>query len=190
MSVSQTMPTEEAPTCLHIRLYNPDQAIQPLYSLLRLDHPHKMSAEDSVRLGRDSQFCPFVLNDCRVSRKQISFHPYRKAGSTDMCFTVQNMSQKGKVMVNGCELGHLERADLEDKALLRFGKYELLIYTEPGEAKDAFEVLFEKQNIPPSQEMAIDVPCRFPVIDTGVSIYHNGGPVSQEPLESDETLYE
>ncbi|KAI4896804.1 hypothetical protein NFI96_008134 [Prochilodus magdalenae] len=157
MNVSQTMTTEETLTCLHICLYHPDQATQPLYNLLPLSRLHKMSAEDPVRLGRDAQTCTFVLNDARVSRKQISFQAYRKAGSADMHFTVQNLSQKGKVVVNGRELGHLERADLEDKALLRFSRYELLILREPGESLDSFEVLFEKQNIPPSREMGMDV---------------------------------
>ncbi|XP_072544894.1 TRAF-interacting protein with FHA domain-containing protein A [Salminus brasiliensis] len=190
MNVSQTMPTEETLACLHIQLYHPDQATQGIYSLLPLNRPYKLNAEDPVRLGRDGQMCSFVLNDARVSRKQISFHAYRKAGSTDLRFTVQNISQKGKVVVNGCELGYLERVDLEDKALLRFGRYELLVVREPGEAQDRFEVLFERQNIPPSREIGMGVPCRLAVMDTGVSNYQNGEPVSQEPLESDETLYE
>ncbi|XP_062849395.1 TRAF-interacting protein with FHA domain-containing protein A [Trichomycterus rosablanca] len=189
LAVSQSMPTEEILTCLHIQLYHPDQAMQPLYSLLNLNYPYKISAEDPIRLGRDGQMCNFLLNDTHVSRKQVSFHAYRKAGSRDMRFSVQNMSQRGKVSVSGVELGHLERADLEDKALLRFGKYELLIWRDLGEAQECFEVVFEKLNIPPSREMGIDVPCRLAVMDTSVRNYQNGPPLSQEPLESDETLY-
>ncbi|KAL7880458.1 hypothetical protein SRHO_G00027120 [Serrasalmus rhombeus] len=190
MNVCQTMTTEETLTCLHIYLYHPEQASQPLYNLLPMNRLHKMNAEESVRLGRDGQTCAFVLNDARVSRKQISFQAYRKSGSADLRFTVQNISQKGKVVVNGCELGHLERVDLEDKALLRFGRYELLILREPGESQDSFEVLFEKQNIPPSREMGMDVSFRSAVMDTGMRSYQNGGPVSQEPLEFDETMFE
>ncbi|XP_007250238.3 TRAF-interacting protein with FHA domain-containing protein A [Astyanax mexicanus] len=189
MNVSQTMPTEESLTCLHIKLYHPDQAVEALYQHLPLNRHHKMNAEDPVRLGRDGQTCSFVLNDLRVSRKQISFFAYRKTGSTDLHFTVQNISQRGKIIVNGCELGYLERVDLEDKALLRFGKYEMLVFREPGEAQDSFEVLFQKQNIPPSREMGMDIPCTLAVMDTGVRNYHNGELVSQEPLESDETVY-
>ncbi|MCI4377236.1 hypothetical protein PGIGA_G00201450 [Pangasianodon gigas] len=189
LAVSQTMVTEESLTCLHVQLYHPDQSTQPLYSLLRMSQPYKISAEDPIRLGRDGQSCSFVLNDGRVSRKQLSIQAYRKAGSPDLRFSVQNMSQRGKIMVNGYELGHLEQADLEEKALLRFGKYELLIWKEPGEAQDSFEVLFEKLNVSPSREMGIDLPCRIAVMDTGVRNYQNGSPMSPEPLESDENLY-
>lgn len=189
LAVSQTMVTEESLTCLHIQLYHPDQSTQPLFSFLRMKEPYKISVEDPIRLGRDGQSCSFVLNDTRVSRKQLSIQGYRKAGSPTLHFTVQNMSQRSKVMVNGYELGHLERADLQEKALLRFSKYELLIWQEPGEAQDRFEVLFEKLNVSPSREMGIDVPCRIAVMDTGVRNCQNGPPMIPEPLESDETLY-
>lgn len=189
LAVSQTMVTEESLTCLHVQLYHPDQSTHPLYSLLRLNQPYKVCADDPIRLGRDGQACSFVLNDTRVSRKQFSIQAYRKAGSPDLRFTVQNMSQKGKILVNGYELGHLERTDLEEKALLRFGKYELLIWQEHGEALESFEVLFEKLNVSPSREMGIDLPCRIAVMDTGLRNYQYGAPLSQEPLESDETVH-
>lgn len=107
----------------------------------------------------------------------------------DLHFTVQNISQRGKIVINGCELGYLERVDLEDKALLRFGKYEMLVSREPGEAVDSFEVLFQRQNIPPSRETGLDIPCTLAVMDTGVRNYQGRELVSQEPLESDETMY-
>ncbi|KAI5625876.1 TRAF-interacting protein with FHA domain-containing protein A [Silurus asotus] len=188
-AVSQTITTEEYLTCLHIQLYHPDQSVYPLYSLLRLNQPQKIWAEDQIRLGRDGQVCSFLFNDTHVSRKQLSIQAYRKAGNPDLRFTVQNMSQKGKILVNGYELHHLERVDLEEKALLRFGKYELLIWQDPGEAQDSFEVLFEKLNVSPSREMGVDLPCTIAVMDTGLRSYQNGAPVSQEPLESDENLY-
>lgn len=189
LAVSQAMVTEESLTCLHIQLYHPDQSTHPLYSHLRLNQPYKISAEDPIRLGRDGQTCSFALNDTRVSRKQFSIQAYRKVGGPDLHFAVQNMSQKGKILVNGHELGHLERADLEEKALLRFGKYEVLIWHEHGEAQDSFEVLFDKLNVSPSREMGIDLPYKIAVMDTGVRNYQDGEPTSQEPLESDETLY-
>ncbi|GAA6109552.1 TRAF-interacting protein with FHA domain-containing protein A [Tachysurus ichikawai] len=188
-SVSQTMVTEENLTCLHVQMYHPDQSVQPLYSLLRMNQPYKINGEDPIRIGRDGQSCSFVLNDTRVSRKQLSIQAYRKPGSVDLRFTVQNMSLKGKIIVNGHELGHLERTDLEEKALLRFGRYELLIWKESGEAQDSFEVLFEKLNVSPSREMGIDSPCRIAVMDTGIRIHQNVEPLSPEPLESDENLY-
>ncbi|RXN38535.1 TRAF-interacting with FHA domain-containing A-like protein [Labeo rohita] len=149
-----------------------------------------MDAEDPLRLGRDGQTCIFVLNDTSVSRKQLSIQAYRKAGSQFLSFMIQNMSHKVKLVVGGSELRYLERAELDDKVLCRFGRYELLIWQEPGESENKFEVLFETCNTPPSQELGIDVPCKPPVMDTGLSWrnFENGAPVSQEPLESDETV--
>lgn len=93
-------------------------------------------------------------------------------------------------MVGGSELRYLERAELDDKVLLRFGRYELLIWQEQGDSEHKYEVLFETCNTPPSQELGIDVSCNQPVMDTGLPLrsFENGGPASQEPLESDETV--
>ncbi|XP_016425771.1 TRAF-interacting protein with FHA domain-containing protein A-like [Sinocyclocheilus rhinocerous] len=182
--------TEELLACLHIHLFHPNQTICPLFHNLPLNQPYKMHAEDQVRLGRDGQTCVFVLNDTSVSRKQLSIQAYRKAGSPFLSFMIQNMSQKVKLMVGGSELRYLERAELDDKVLCRFGRYELLIWQEPGDSENKFEVLFEICNTPPSQELGIDVPCKPPVMDTGVPwrSFENGAPASQEPLESDETV--
>ncbi|XP_067256609.1 TRAF-interacting protein with FHA domain-containing protein A [Chanodichthys erythropterus] len=191
MNDNSKLETEELLTCLHIHLYHRNQARCPLFQNLPLNQPYKMDAEDPLRLGRDGQTCIFVLNDTSVSRKQLSIQAYRKAGSTFLSFTIQNMSQKVKLVVGGSELGYLERAELVDKVLLRFGRYEMLIWPEPGDSANSFEVLFETCNTPPSQELGIDVPCKLPVMDTGVSWKNleNGAPVSQEPLESDETVF-
>lgn len=93
-------------------------------------------------------------------------------------------------MVGGFELRYLERAELDDKVLLRFGRYELLIWQERGDSEHKFEVLFETCNTPPSQELGMDVPCNPPVMDTGSPwrSFENRGPTSPEPLESDETV--
>ncbi|KTG40395.1 hypothetical protein cypCar_00038347 [Cyprinus carpio] len=190
MNDNSKLETEELLTCLHVHLFHPNQAISPLFHNLPLNQPYKMNAEDQVRLGRDGQTCVFVLNDTSVSRKQLTIQAYRKAGSPFLSFVIQNISQKVKLMVGGSELRYLERAELDDKVLCRFGRYELLIWQEPGESENKFEVLFEICNKPPSQESGIDVPCKPPVMDTGVPwrSFENGAPASQEPLESDETV--
>ncbi|XP_051992664.1 TRAF-interacting protein with FHA domain-containing protein A-like [Xyrauchen texanus] len=190
MNEISKLETEELLTCLHIQLFHPDQAGRPIFHKLPLNHPHKMDAEDPLRFGRDGQTCTFVLNDTCVSRKQFSIQAYRKVGNPSLSFMIQNMSQKGKLMVSGSELRHLERAELDDKALLRFGRYELLIWQEPGESQSKFEVLFETCIRPPSQEMGIDVPCSPAILDTGAEWrnFQNGAPLSHEPLESDETI--
>lgn len=190
MNRNSKLETEELLTCLHIHLYHPNQASCPLFQNLPLNQPHEMDAEDPLRLGRDGQTCIFVLNDTSVSRKQLSIQAYRKAGSIFLSFMIQNMSQKVKLVVGGSELRYLERAELDDKVLLRFGRYELLIWQEPGDSMNKFEVLFETCNTPPSQDLGIDVPCKLPVMDTGMPWRNleNGAPASQEPLESDETV--
>lgn len=190
MEVSHTVETEELMTCLQIQLYHPQQASRALYRMLPLDTRHKLQAEDPVRLGRDAQACTFVLADPRVSRKQLSLQAYRTSNSSDMLFSVQNLSQKGRVTVNGFELGFLERAELPGKALIRFGEYEMLIRRENGEAKGSFEVEFGVLAVPPSREMGMVVPNMVPVLDTGSDLSTNGIPplMSQGPMEMDETI--
>ncbi|KPP69126.1 hypothetical protein Z043_112142 [Scleropages formosus] len=190
MDVSQTANTEELRTCLHIRLFNPQQVVRSLYHCLPLDRRHVHPAEDPLRFGRDAQACTFALADPRVSRKQLSLQAFRTSRSSELLFVVQNLSRTGRLSVNGAELLYLERAELPDKALLRFGQYELVIWQQPGDAGDSFEVEFEVARGSPCQEMGQGVPCRTPVMDSGllvsqcpVSIDH-----SQGPLEMDERI--
>ncbi|KAK9524517.1 hypothetical protein VZT92_016906 [Zoarces viviparus] len=194
MNVSQTMETEEdLLTCLHIKLHHPQQSCKGLYGLLPLGTRSRHSADDPLRLGRDAQACTFALVDVRVSRKQLALHAYRTAQSPDMLFTIQNLSQRGRLSVNSSELGYLERTDLPDKALVRFGEYEMLIIRESGEAKGSFEVDFEVLAVPPSRETCTGEPSTIPVVETGSRVM-NSFPGELRvgllgPLESDETCY-
>ncbi|XP_028285216.1 TRAF-interacting protein with FHA domain-containing protein A [Parambassis ranga] len=191
MNVSQTIETEEdLLTCLHIKLYHPQQSCKPLYSLLPVGTRSKHSADDPLRLGRDGQACSYALVDCRVSRKQLALHAYRSPPGSDMLFTIQNLSQRGQLSVNSSALDYLEKMDLPDKALIRFGEYELLIIRESGEAKASFEVEFEVLVAPPSRETCTCVPSVTPVTETG-SCVMNSFPSDIRalgPLETDETL--
>ncbi|XP_034471349.1 TRAF-interacting protein with FHA domain-containing protein A [Hippoglossus hippoglossus] len=191
MNVSQTMETEEdLLTCLHIKLYHPQQSCRGLYGALPLGKRSRHSADDPLRLGRDAQACTYALVDPRVSRKQLALYAYRTPQSPDMLFTIQNLSQKGWLSVNSSSLGHLERADLPDKALIRFGEYEVEIIRESGEAKGSFEVEFEVLAVPPSRETCMCAPSMTPVMDTG-SCVTNGFTAELTalgPLETDETL--
>lgn len=190
MNVSQTMETEEdLLTCLHIKLYHPQQTSKGLYSLLPLGNRRRHSAEDPLRLGRDAQACTFAMVDPRVSRKQMALHAYRTPQSPDMLFTIQNLTQRGRLSVNSSTLNYLEKMDLPAKALIRFGEYEMLIIREPGEAKGSFEVELEVLTVSPSKETCMFVPSTTPVMDTGSRVM-NGLPASlrtQGPLETDET---
>uniref|UniRef100_A0A3B4ZS52 TRAF-interacting protein with FHA domain-containing protein A n=1 Tax=Stegastes partitus TaxID=144197 RepID=A0A3B4ZS52_9TELE len=168
MNVSQTMETEEdLLPCLLIKVYHPQQSCRPLYGLLPVGNRRRHSADDPFRLGRDAQSCTYSLVDPRVSRKQLSLHAYRTPQSPDMLFTIQNLSQRGQLRVNSSALGYLERMDLPDKALIRFGEYEMVITRESGEAKANFEVEFEVMTVPPSREMCMWEPSGTPVADTG-----------------------
>lgn len=191
MNVSQTLETEEDYlTCLHIKFYHPKQNCSGLYGLLPLGKRTVQSADDPLRLGRDAQACSYCLMDSRVSRKQLALHAYRTAQSPDMLFTIQNLSQRGRLSVNGSALGYLERVDLPDKALIRFGEYEMLIIRESGEAKASFEVEFEVLAAPPSRETCMSVPSMTPVMDTGLCVMNGLGTEVKAlgPLETDETL--
>lgn len=190
MNVSQTMETEEdLLPCLHLKIYHP-HSYKGIYGLLPLGSRSRHSADDPLRLGRDNQACTFALLDARVSRKQLALHAYRTPHSADMLFTIQNLSQRGRLSVNSSSLGFLERMDLPDKALIRFGEYEILLVRESGEAKGTFEVEFEVLPAPPSRETYMCVPNMTPVMDTGS--YPLGSFQAElrthGPLETDETL--
>ncbi|KAG8006284.1 TRAF-interacting protein with FHA domain-containing protein A [Nibea albiflora] len=191
MNVSQTMETEEdLLTCLRLKFYHPQQNCKGMYGLLPLGKRSKHSAEDPLKLGRDSQSCTFSLVDPKVSRKQLALFAYRTPHSMDMLFTIQNLSQKGRLSVNSSALDYLEKMDLPDKALIRFGEYEMLIIRESGEAKGSFEVEFEVLAVPPSRETCMCVTSATPVMDTGSCGMQNLQPelTALGPLETDETL--
>lgn len=189
MSVSKTMETEEdLLPCLHIKIYHPRQHSKGLYQLLPLGSRYRHSADDPLRLGRDDGACTFALVDARVSRKQLSLQAFRSPHSADMLFTVQNLSQKSQLLVNSSALDYLEKMDLPDKALVRFGEYQMLVVRESGEAKASFEVEFEVLAGSPLTETCVSA--GTPVMDTGswVPKSYSSELRSQGPLETDETL--
>ncbi|KAM9424633.1 TRAF-interacting protein with FHA domain-containing protein A [Pholidichthys leucotaenia] len=191
MDAFQTIETEEdLLTCLHIKFYHPQQCSKGFYVSLPLGSRERHSADDPLRLGRDAQACTYTLKDARVSRKQLGIHAYYTAQNPDMLFSIQNLSQRAKLTVNGSALGYLERTDLPDKALIRFGEYEMLIIREPGEAKASFEVEFEVLKVPPSRETCTCELSGTPVMDTESHMINH---ISAEfsalgPLETDESL--
>ena len=188
MSVSQTMETEEdLLTCVHVKLYHPQQAFKGLYGSLPLGTRSRHSADDPLRLGRDPQACTYTLDDPRVSRKQLALLAYRSPQSPDMLFSIQNLSQRGRLSVNSSALEYLERMDLPNKALIRFGEYEMLIIRESGEAKASFEVEFEVLTVPPSRETCICEPSVTAVVETGLNNF-TAELRAFGPQETDETL--
>ncbi|KAJ3585157.1 hypothetical protein NHX12_013878 [Muraenolepis orangiensis] len=193
MDVSQTLETEEDQlTCLFIGLHHPQQGAQGMFRLLPLGpgagrqvHP----ADEPLRFGRDQQACAFALADPRVSRKQLSVQAFRSPRDPYLRFSVQSLSQKGRVTVDGVSLVYLERRDVGDAALVRFGDYEMLIRVEQGEAQASFEVLFDVLETRPSGAAAavVTAPSMVPIMETGLS----DTPAnlrSLGPMESDETL--
>ncbi|XP_041841453.1 TRAF-interacting protein with FHA domain-containing protein A [Melanotaenia boesemani] len=189
MSVSQIIETEEdLLTCLHIKLYHPHQIHKGLYGLLPLGVRCRHPADDPLRLGRDAQACSYALVDPRVSRKQLALHAYRSPQSPEMLFSLQNLSQRGRLSVNSTGLEYLERMDLPDKALIRFGEYEMLIVRESGDAKASFEVEFEVLAVPPSRETCTCAATMTPVMDTGLINSFTAELRVAGPQETDETL--
>lgn len=187
MNVSQTMETEEDfLTNLQIKLYHPQQRIKGMFSLLPLGTRVKQDADDPLRMGRDGSTCAIALADQKVSRKQLSLQAYHVPQSQGMFFSIQNLSKKGRLFVNGSGLGYLERLDLPEKALVRFGEYEMSIVRESGEARGSFEVEFDVLEVSPFKETCTCVPDRSPVMDT--SSGYADGLRSREPLENEETL--
>lgn len=184
MSVSQTIETEDdLLPCLHMRIYHPQQSHRNLYELLPLGTRSKHAADDPLTLGRDGNTCTFAILDPRVSRKQLALHAYRTPRCADTLFTIQNLSQRGRISVNGLALAYLEKAELPDKALVRFGQYELLIERESGEAQASFEVGFEVLAVPPSRETCLCAPTGTAVMDTGSCVlmsYYTQGPTECE----------
>ncbi|MEQ2168907.1 hypothetical protein GOODEAATRI_019509, partial [Goodea atripinnis] len=168
--------------------YHPQQACKGLYNLLPLGTRTRHCADDPLRLGRDAQACTYSLADPRVSRKQLAINAYRTPHSTNLLFSIQNLSQRGRLSVNGSSLNYLERMDLPDKALIRFGEYEMLIIRESGEAKASFEVDLEVLPVPPSRETCTVMPGRAPVMDTGLMNKSTAGLGEESPQETDETL--
>ncbi|XP_068164830.1 TRAF-interacting protein with FHA domain-containing protein A isoform X2 [Antennarius striatus] len=189
MNVSQTMETEEdLLTYLHIKLYHPQQNFKGLFGLLPLGTKRRHSADEPLKLGRDSQTCAYTLVDARVSRKQLSLQAYRTPHSQEMLFTIQNFSQKCRMSVNSVVLGYLERMDLPDKALIRFGEYEMVVIRHSGEAKGSFEVEFEVLPVSPFRETCMCVPSMTPVIETSSCVSYPNELRVNGPLETDETL--
>ncbi|XP_047241545.1 TRAF-interacting protein with FHA domain-containing protein A-like [Girardinichthys multiradiatus] len=189
MSMPETLETEEdLLTFLHIKFYHPQQACKGLYNLLPLGTRTRHCADDLLRLGRDTQACTYSLADPRVSRKQLAINAYRTPHSTNLLFSIQNLSQRGRLSVNGSSLNYLERMDLPDKALIRFGEYEMLIIRESGEAKASFEVDLEVLPVPPSRETCTVMPGRASVMDTGLMYQSTAGLRELGPQETDETL--
>ncbi|XP_039896650.1 TRAF-interacting protein with FHA domain-containing protein A-like [Simochromis diagramma] len=197
MNVSLTMETEEdLLTCLQIKLYHPQQSCKGFYGRLPLGTRRRHAADDPLRLGRDDQACAYILVDPRVSRKQLALYAYHIPQSSEMLFIIQNLSQRGKLSVNTSALGYLERMDLPDKALIRFGEYEILIIRESGEAMANFEVEFEVLAVPPSRETSTSLwkeqtsmslpPVMETCSDSRISLSPKDS--SFGPQESDETL--
>uniref|UniRef100_A0A3Q4GB96 TRAF interacting protein with forkhead associated domain n=1 Tax=Neolamprologus brichardi TaxID=32507 RepID=A0A3Q4GB96_NEOBR len=103
--------------CLQIKLYHPQQSCKGFYGHLPLGTRRRHTADDPLRLGRDTEACAYILLDPRVSHKQLALYAYHIPQSSEMLFTIQNLSQRGKLSVNTSALGYLERMDLPDKIM-------------------------------------------------------------------------
>lgn len=179
---------EDLLPCVRIKIYHPQQGSRAPYRGLPLGTRRRHPADEPLRMGRDERACALTLADPRVSRKQLSVQAYRDPGARDLLFSVQNLSRRVRLHVNSSDLDYLERTQLPEEALVRFGEYQMLVVREAGEAEGSFEVEVEALPESPAGWRGACVCAGAPVAETGTSWDPEGPSGGPGPLETDETL--
>ncbi|XP_062902444.1 TRAF-interacting protein with FHA domain-containing protein A [Mobula hypostoma] len=178
----ETDETEETITCLHIRVYHPQASV---FRSLNFNEKQKHRGEESIKFGRDSKVCQFPLLDKRASRIQFVLQSFRHADSSELCFEIKNASLRTLLSVNGIALDHLNRIDLPNKCILRFGEFQFYLEKESGEDKEHFEVKFNLSLVPFCQEGTVET-LSHPVTESGVLNVPVTLHQSQSAVETDE----
>ena len=62
------------------------------------------------------------------------------------------MSRKTNLIVDDRELGYLNKMDLPDRCMIRFGNYQFLVEKEDGQSLEFFEIQFFLSKRPLLQE--------------------------------------
>ncbi|MBN3277885.1 TIFA protein, partial [Polyodon spathula] len=179
--------TEEILTCLRITAHHPLHEIQNVFQLINFNKKEKHLAENPLKIGRDTNSCHISLYDRRVSRVQFSIQAFRHFNSSQLFFEIQNLSRRGKLIVNNIELEYLNKVELPKKALVRFAEFQFLVEKEDGESTENFETFFELARAP-CQEV-LYVPSKSPVPETGLLINECSIPLHcslQTPVEMEE----
>ncbi|XP_040331794.1 TRAF-interacting protein with FHA domain-containing protein A [Herpailurus yagouaroundi] len=142
MSNFEDADTEETITCLQITVYHPVQLQSGIFQSIRFYNREKLPSSEVVKFGRNSSICHYTFQDKQVSRVQFSLQLFKKFDSSVLSFEIKNMSKKTSLLVDNKELCYLNKIDLPDKCMVRFGDYQLLIEKEDGESLEFFETQF------------------------------------------------
>nr|XP_056711901.1 TRAF-interacting protein with FHA domain-containing protein A [Euleptes europaea] len=175
----ETAETEETLSCLLMTFYHPNQETNKVFCDLSFGQHQRVRAHDVVKFGRDSSVCHFNLRDGRVSRLQFSVQFFRQLNSTEIGFEVKNLSKKVNLIVNDVELSYLNKVDLPEKCILRFGEYEILMEKQGGQSEDYFEMRFKLADA----SLLLDENLSLPVPEGGISY-------TESPTEIDENEWE
>ncbi|XP_069834602.1 TRAF-interacting protein with FHA domain-containing protein A [Dendropsophus ebraccatus] len=159
---SADVDTEQTLTCLHMKMYHPQQQDPRIFSALELCKRQEIRAEDVVMFGRDVTCCTFKLLHNKVSRMQFALQFFKQMNSTAMGFEIKNLSKKTKLYVDGLELTYLNKVDLPSKCMIRFGEFQMLLENEAGESEDKFAIYCEVSRFPVVQEISDPVMVAIP----------------------------
>lgn len=176
----ETTETEETVTCLCITVYHPEQDKKQVFRTLKFCQQQQLRADELVKFGRDPNFCLFNFVDGRVSRIQFALHFFKHFNSTEFGFELKNLSKKVKLIVEHAELAYLNKVDLPETCLVRFGDYEMLMQKQGGQSENYFEIRFELAKTPLWQEKKVSL--RQPIPESGI-LYNDS------PTEIDEDEY-
>lgn len=142
MSSFEDVDTEETVTSLHMTLYHPGHQRSGIFQSIKFCNRETLPTSEVVKFGRNSSTCRYTFQDKQVSRVQFSLQLFKKFDSSVVSFEIKNMSKKTNLLVDDKELGYLNKMDLPDKCLIRFGDYQFLVEKEDGESLEFFEIQF------------------------------------------------
>lgn len=152
MSSFEDADTEEMVTCLQMTLYHPGHERSGIFRSIKFFNREKLPTSEVVKFGRNSHTCNYIFQDKQVSRVQFSLQVFKKFNSSFVSFEIKNMSKKTSLLVDNKELGYLNKMDLPDKCMIRFGDYQFLVEKEDGESLEFFEIQFSLSKKPLLQE--------------------------------------
>ncbi|KAM4051624.1 TRAF-interacting protein with FHA domain-containing protein A [Anomaloglossus baeobatrachus] len=177
--------TEQTLTCLHMKMYHPHQHDKRIFSAINLCKRQEIKAEDVVLFGRDVNSCMFKLLHNKVSRMQFALQFFIPLNTSTMSFEIKNLSKKTKLFVDGLELNYLNKVELPQKCIIRFGEFQMLVEIEAGDSDDKFAINCEVSRYSLVQEIGHPVMIAIP--ENGTLIYQPSIILSTSPpVEVDE----
>ncbi|XP_053317473.1 TRAF-interacting protein with FHA domain-containing protein A [Spea bombifrons] len=176
--VTNDAETEQTLTCLHLRMYHPQQHSKQIFKSIKVGHRQEIKAEEVVTFGRDFKICNYPLLSSTASRIQFSLEFFKPFQSGTTAFAIKNLSKKYKLSVDHLELDYLNKKDLPDTCLIRFGEFQILAEKEDGESENMFEICCEVSRTPLFQEHV-----RVPIPENGA--LNGAAPIAEEVDENE-----